>query len=126
MAKKEDKIIYKEKKRVLFLGLPFTFTTYTLTEEMLTVDEGFFDTEENDCYLYKVQDVKLQRSLLERLFGLGTIICYTGDNTDATIYLTHIRHAKEIKNYILDASEKERVKKRTLNTQNIGMQLEEE
>lgn len=119
MAKKE--IMYQERKRLLFLGLPFTLTKYTITDEILTVNQGFFDTTEDDCYLYKVQDVKLSRTIRERIFGLGTIICYTGDNTDPELVLEHIRHSKEIKNYILKASEEQRVLKRTVNTQNISM-----
>ena len=29
---------YKEKKRSMFFGLPWTFTSYTVTEEIITVD----------------------------------------------------------------------------------------
>lgn len=123
MAKKE--IVYQERKRILFLGLPFTLTKYTITDEVLTVNQGFFDTMEDDCYLYKVQDVKLSRTIRERIFGLGTITCYTGDNTDPQLVLEHIRHSKEIKNYILKASEEQRVRKRTVNTQNISMKHSE-
>ena len=70
---------FRERKRWVFFGLPFTFTIYTVKEEVLTVDTGFLSKEENDCYMYKVQDVTLKTSLLERIFGLGTIVCYTGD-----------------------------------------------
>ena len=43
---------YKEKKRSMFLGLPWTFTSYTITDEIITVDSGLLGKEENDCYLY--------------------------------------------------------------------------
>ena len=85
-----------------------------------TVDTGFFNREENDCYMYKVQDVKLTTTLLERIFGLGTITCYTGDVTNAELKLIHIRKSKEVKNYLLKASEAARMKRRTLNTLDIG------
>lgn len=116
----EDEIVYAERRRILFFGLPWTFTKYTITEDMLTVDSGLLKTEENDCYMYKVQDVKLTTTLMERIFKLGTIVCYTGDVTNPQLTLVHIKHAKEIKNYLLKASETARLKRRTLNMQNIG------
>ncbi|HPF29400.1 MAG TPA: PH domain-containing protein [Lachnospiraceae bacterium] len=111
---------FKERKRWLFLGLPFTFTTYTIAEDMLTVDTGFFNKVENDCYMYKVVDVKLEASIWERMCKLGTIICYTGDTTNPQLYLSHIRNAKAIKNFILEQSEKAKMKRRTINTLDIG------
>ena len=111
---------FVERKRWLFLGLPFTFTKYIIKENVLTIDSGFFKKVENDCYMYKVQDVQLKVSLAERLFGLGTVVCYTGDTTDPTLLLEHIRHAKAVKDYILKASEEARIKRRTLTTLDIG------
>ncbi len=111
---------YVERKRWVFLGLPFTFTKYTVSDEVITINEGLLNTKENDCYLYKIQDVELQVSLAERIFGLGTVACYTGDNTHPQLFLTHIRNAREIKNYILKVAEEARRKRRTLNTLNIN------
>ena len=66
-------IQFRERKRWLFFGLPFTFTVYTVGEDMITVSEGFLNKKENDCYMYKVQDVELLESLPQRIFGLGTV-----------------------------------------------------
>ncbi len=123
---KEAEIRYVERKRLLLFGLPWTFTKYTVTDDMLTVDEGFLTVEENDCYMYKIQDVKLTASVLERIFKLGTIVCYTGDVTNKELKLVHIKHAKEIKSYLLEASEQARIKRRTLHTQDIGAETEDE
>lgn len=111
---------YQEKKRILFFGLPWTFTKYTIGQEILTIHSGLLKTEENYCYMYKVQDVKLTTTLVERIFGLSTVICYTGDVTHPQISLTHIKNAKEIKDFILETAEKERQKRRTMNTLDIG------
>ena len=117
---------YSERKRLLFFGLPWTFTKYTVKEETVVINSGLLKNYENDCYMYKIQDVELQTSLLERIFGLGTIVCFTGDTTHPKLVLEHIKHAKEIKDYILKVSEEARRKRRTLNTLNIGSEPEDE
>ena len=116
----EQEIMYKERKRILFFGLPWTFTRYIITDDLITTNVGFFKVEENDCYMYKVQDVKLTATLMERLFKLGTITCYTGDVTNPQLILKHVKKSREIKNSLLKASEEARMKRRTLNTLNIG------
>lgn len=110
-----------EKKRWVFLGLPWTFTKYSVKEDMITVNTGILTKEENDCYMYKVIDVILKESLMERMFKLGTVTCVTSDATDGRLLLQHIRNAKAVKNYILEQSEKERLRRRTVNTLNIGV-----
>ena len=34
---------FKERKRWPFLGLPFTFTVYTVKDEIVTINEGFLN-----------------------------------------------------------------------------------
>ena len=111
---------FVEKKRWLFLGLPFTFTRYMIKEDMITVDTGVFTKVENDCYMYKVQDVEHTASIWERMAGLGTIVCYTGDTTHPKLLIEHIRNSKQIKEFILKESEEARLKRRTVNMLDIG------
>lgn len=110
---------YKEKKRWLFFGLPFTFTKYTVKEDIINIAAGLLNRVENDCYMYKIIDVRLETSLWERIFGLGTVHCFSSDVTDPDLRLRHIKNAREIKDYILKQSEEERRRKRTMNTQNL-------
>ncbi len=117
---------YTERKRLLFFGLPWTFTKYTIKEEVITINAGLLSTKENDCYMYKIQDVELVISLWERIFRLGTVVCYTGDTTNPKLYIEHVRNAKAIKDFILDVSEKARLKRRTMNTLDIGVDLDQD
>lgn len=111
---------FVERKRWLFLGLPFTFTKYTIKEDMITIDTGLLKTVENDCYMYKVQDVQLTATLAEKLFRLGTVTCFTGDTTDPKLELVHIKNARAVKDFILEMSEAARLKRRTVNMLDIG------
>lgn len=117
----DNTLVFKERKRWLFLGLPWTFTVYRITPGVITVKRGLLSTMEDDCYMYKIQDVKWSATLLEKLIGCGTITCFTGDVTNPELKLVHIRHAKEIKSYILKTSEESRLRRRTINMQDIGV-----
>lgn len=116
----ENQIRYEERKRTLFLALPICFTKYQIGTQKLTRKAGLLSTTEDDIYLYKIQDVRLTRSFMERMFGTGTVICFGADVTDPELKLIHIKHAKEIKDYIMDAAENERIRKRTLHTLDIS------
>ena len=111
---------FVEKKRWLFFCFFFTFTKYVIKEDMITVDTGVFTKVENDCYMYKVQDVEHTASIWERMVGLGTIVCYTGDTTHPKLLIEHIRNSKSIKEFILKESEEARLKRRTVNMLDIG------
>lgn len=119
-AERMTNMEFKERKRWLFFGLPFTFTRYTVKEDMITVNTGLFRTVENYCYMYKVQDVQHSATLVEKLFGLGTVTCFAGDTTHPQIQLVHIKNSCAVKDFILEQSEKARLKRRTVNMLDIG------
>ncbi len=119
--KYQDEVpVFTERKRWLFFGLPWTFTKYILKDEILTTQKGFFNTVINDCYMYKIVDVQLEKSLFEKMAGLGTVVCFTSDTTDKVLKLVHIKKSEQIKNFILEKSEKMRMKRRTLNTMSLN------
>lgn len=108
-----------ERKRIKFFGLPLSFTKYFVNEDKITITAGFLNITEDDAYMYKIQDVRLTRCLSERMFKMGTITCYTGDTTHPELVLLHIRHASEIKDFVMQYSEEARRKRRSLHTLNI-------
>ena len=36
----EDEVMFSERKRWLFFGLPFTFTKYTISPSLVTIKQG--------------------------------------------------------------------------------------
>jgi hypothetical protein len=121
----KGEIRYRESQRLLFFGIPWPFTNYELRDNDLTIIKVFLTVKENDCYMYKISDVEITRSLLQRIFGLSTIICFTSDVTDKTITMKNIKHGREIKDYLLHASENARLRRRTVSMQNIGFGAED-
>lgn len=104
-------MVYVERKRSKIFGLPLSFTKYIISEEKLTIISGFLSITEDDAFMYKIQDVRLTRSFMERIFKLGTITCYTGDTTHPKLVLEHIKRAGTIKNFIMYSSEETRRKR---------------
>ncbi len=111
---------FRERKRWLFFGLPFTFTVYTVKEDIITIKKGLLRTQEDDCYMYKVQDVRHTATLIQKMFKLGNVICYTGDTTNPELVFQNIKNSKAVKDFIFQVSEDARMKRRTMNMLNIG------
>ncbi len=106
----EKTILWSDRKRT-FLGLPWSFTRYRLEEEKLIIDKGFFSRVEDEIRLYRITDITLKRSLGERIFGLGTIHCCSGDQTSPEFDILHIKNPKKVKDMLSDMIEKERLER---------------
>ena len=111
--------MFVEKKRTKLFALPWCFTTYTITEEKINIKRGFLTVVEDEAYMYKIQDVRLKKTPFERIFKLGSIVCFTGDNTHPELCIEQVRNAGQIKDFILRASEEARLKRRTIHTMDI-------
>lgn len=103
--------VWKDRKRT-FLGLPWSFTRYRLTEEKLIIDTGFFTRKEDEIRLYRIMDIGLKRSLGERMFGLGTIHCCSGDKTSPEFDIKRIKKSRDVKELLSDLVEKRRMEQR--------------
>ena len=103
--------IWKDRKRTIF-GLPWSFTRYRLTEEKLIIDTGFLTRKEDEIRLYRIMDIGLKRSLGERMFGLGTIHCHSGDKTSPEFDIRRIKKSKDVKEMLSDLVEKRRREQR--------------
>lgn len=102
------KYVWEDRKRTVF-GLPLSFTRYKLTKNKLVIDIGFWKRSEDEIRLYRITDITLVRSFRERIWGLGTIHCCSGDKTSPEFNISHIKHPREIKEMLSDMIEEERM-----------------
>ena len=100
--------LWKDRKRIL--GMPLSFTVYTLKNQRLFLKEGFLNTRENEMLLYRILDMNLKRSVMDRIFGVGTITLYTVDETHKELLLKNIKHPEKVRDLISAEVEKERAK----------------
>ena len=107
----EGKIMWSDRKRT-FLGLPWSFTKYTLTEEKLLIQTGIFSLKEEDIQLYRITDLTLYRSFWQSLFNIGTMHCCSGDKTTPEFNIKNVKGPSQVKELLSTQIEERRDKKR--------------
>lgn len=107
-------LLWSDRKRT-FLGLPWSFTKYSMDEERLYIDKGFFKTTSDEVRLYRIMDVRLTRSLIQKMFGLGDIEVHSSDKTLRDFTIKSIKNPKDIKEMLSQNVEKQRDIKRVVN-----------
>ncbi|MFQ5462569.1 MAG: PH domain-containing protein [Phycisphaerae bacterium] len=73
---------------ILLLGRPFLAIfgrRYRLTSQRLFIEKGILSRTIDQTELIRVDDVRIYKSLLDRLFGLGTVVIRSTDASDAEI-----------------------------------------
>ena len=98
MKKLPVQIIWSDRKRIL--GMPITFTKYSLSEDRIFLQTGFFNVKFEELLLYRVQDLTLTMNLGQRIFGVGTVTLHSSDRTTAHLELKNIKRPMEVKELI--------------------------
>ena len=103
-------LLWKDRKR--YLGLPISFTKYSLSEDRIFQETGLLNLKEEEVLLYRVRDLELRRSLGQRIFGVGTICVHSSDKTNAHLDLKNVKHPKVVKELIFQTVEAAKDKRR--------------
>ena len=104
-------VIWKDRKRP-FLGLPWSFTKYELTEQKLIINKGFLNVSEEEVRLYRFVDVTMTQTLGQRIFGVGNLHCETNDRSGGNFVIELIKNPRQVKDLLSDTVEAERDRKR--------------
>ena len=104
------KCLWKDRKR--HLGLPLSFTRYQLSEDRLFVSVGFLNIKDDEVLLYRVRAIDTQRSLWQRIFGVGTVTVMSSDKTMPTLVLKNIKDPLMVKELIHNQVEEMKIQRR--------------
>ncbi|MBQ7002195.1 MAG: PH domain-containing protein [Oscillospiraceae bacterium] len=102
--------LWKDRKR--YFGLPLSFTRYCLSEDRLFVSVGFLNIKDDEILLYRVRDIDTNRTLWQRLFGVGTVSVMSSDKTMPTLVLKNIKDPVMVKELIHKQVEETKIKRR--------------
>ena len=117
--------VWKDRKRNA-LGLPWTFTTYALSEDRLFINTGLLKTVEDEVRLYRILDLSLSRTLLQRIFGIGTIRVSSADKSMGDFEIKNIKKPSEVKEQLSRLVEENRDKKRVTNREYMGDDVDDD
>jgi uncharacterized membrane protein YdbT with pleckstrin-like domain len=98
MAIESVEYLWHDRKR--WLGMPLSFTKYSLSEDRFFVQCGLFSTHYDEILLYRVRDISLRRTLWQRIFGVGTIMLYASDTTTPSVEVKNIKKPENVKELI--------------------------
>ena len=102
--------IWKDRKR--FLGMPLSFTRYSMTEDRLFISVGLLNIKDDEILLYRVRDIDTSRSLWQRLFGVGTVTVISSDKTMPTMVLKNVKDPVFVKELIHKQVEEMKLRRR--------------
>ena len=124
--------LWKDRKR--YFGLPLSFTRYSMSEDRLFISVGFLNIKDDEILLYRVRDIDTNRTLWQRLFGVGTISIMSSDKTMPTLVLKNVKDPVFVKELIHKQVEETKIRRRVrfgeimgdVNDDSIDDQLDEE
>lgn len=113
-----DEILWQDRKR--YLGLPISFTRYSFDENRFYLKKGLLNVVSDEILLYRILDITLRRSIWQRMFGVGTIILSTADQTLPTMKIESVKDCERVFRALSNIVEKERNEKRVLGKEMFG------
>ena len=104
------KKLWSDKKRIL--GMPISFTTYSLSQDRLFVDKGLIRLQSDEILLYRVRDLSVSQTLGQRLFGVGSIIVQSSDKTSPVLEIRNVKTPFDVKELLHQHVEKMKLERR--------------
>ncbi len=98
--------LWKDRKRIF--GMPLSFTRYELDEERLTVKMGLINQVEEEIMLYRIVDMTLNMTLINRVFGVGNIKIYSSDASTPEFKILRIKEPKAVRDKLSELVHKQR------------------
>ena len=110
MEKHGVELIWKDRKR--YLGMPLSFTRYSLSEDRLFLSVGFLNIKDDEVLLYRIRDITTCRTLWQRLFGVGTVTVMSSDKTMPVLNLKNIKNPVAVKELLHNRVEEMKIRRR--------------
>jgi membrane protein YdbS with pleckstrin-like domain len=84
----------------LWVLLQVMQTRYRLTDQRLFIERGVFSQTIDQIELIRVDDVRVRKKFIDRLWGLGSIELLTTDTSDSHLLIKGIRNPEDIAEHV--------------------------
>ena len=111
MSNMNSDIIWRQRKR-LWCRLPWTFTVYSFSNNRFFVESGMLSKKYIELRFYRVLDISMEKSFLQRIFGLGSIYLMSNDQDTPTLEIKNIVDVEDVKEKLSEIIEKARSDKK--------------
>jgi hypothetical protein len=109
-----ERVLWTGRPRVPLSWIAALTTRYKLTNERLMITRGFISKRIEEIELYRVNDVAMKQSIMERMFGLGDVRLETTDATTPESQVNDVHNPERVKDLIRQAARTERQRRRVL------------
>ncbi len=82
---------------ILCARLRISSTHYKLTTERFFMRTGIIAQDEEEIELYRIQDVKLNQSIFQRIVGIGDVTIISSDKTTPELHIKGIHRPNSVK-----------------------------
>lgn len=101
--------LWRDKRRPVF-GQPWSFTTYTLYPDRLIIESGILSIKREEIRLYRVMDITMRQTLLQRIFRIGTLRMTSMDSSQPRCSIRDVCFPEQVMQLLSDVSNNERLK----------------
>ena len=114
-------------ERQLWTGRPNFFLSpvqaivsrYRVTNERLINDRGFITKHTEQLDLFRVNDVQIRQGLLQRLFGVGTVIVISSDASAPQKKMLDVANPHRVGDIVRQAARAEEQRRRVFRTEAV-------
>lgn len=117
--------LWCDRKRLL--GMPITFTKYSLNANKLLLNTGIFNLKEEEILLYRIRDISVTQNFMDRIFRVGTLVLTSSDNSHPMLKIEHVKKPRMVKDALSKCIEADRRQRKIRATELMdgGMPLDQ-
>lgn len=103
---KSTQVLWHDRKHHLWW--PISFHRYEMKNGRVFYTKGLFSTTVDEVLIYRITDIRLKRTLMQKIFGTGTIVLSLRGDSESELALINIKNPNNVRDMLSNAVESSR------------------